>query len=107
MLESDIYLESKRAQIAEWIAQLAQLDILYRIAGDDVDINADVDFLKFRQHLNDLNAIVSGFQELNEHGRDKFRQIIEESWCELEENFKSSISKYEHLIRAKTNEEEQ
>lgn len=101
MVDSEVYLESKRAQIAEWIVQLAQLDSLYRETGDDVGIKTDVHLKQFTQHLDDLNAIFSGFQELNEYGREKFRQIIEDSWSEVEESFKSSISKYEHLIRGK------
>lgn len=98
MNDRDAYLEDKQAQIDKWISQLARLDASCRNAGDEVRIKFEIQLKEFSENLNDLNAMFREFQELNDYGREKFRQVIEENWLELEDSFKSSIAEYEHLI---------
>ncbi len=102
MTDRDSYLEDKQAQIDKWISQLARLHALCQETGDDVRIKFEVQLKEFSQNLDDLNDMFREFQGLNKYGREKYRQVIEMNWHELEESFKNSISEYENLIRAKT-----
>ena len=77
MIDRDTYLKDKQSQIDKWISRLACLDALCREAGDDVRIKFEVQLTEFSQNLNDLNAMFRQFMELNDYGREKFRQIIE------------------------------
>ena len=103
-MDRDNYLEDKQAQINKWIGQLARLDAICREAGDDVRIKFEVKLKDFSQNLNALNAMFREFQGLNEYGSEKYRQVIEKNWAELEESFISSITEYENLIHATTEE---
>ena len=104
MIDSEVYLEGKQAQINKWIAQVARLDTLCLEAGEDVRTKFEFQIKVFGHNLKELNSMFREFKGLNEYGRETFRQLIEKNWGELEESYNSSISEYEHLIRARIEE---
>ena len=104
MINREVYLEEKQAQIDMWIGKLDHLDALCRDAGNDVKGEFKDQIKELSQNLDELDSMFSEFQELNDYGREKFRNVVEKNWREIEESFEYSISEYEHMIRARAKE---
>jgi len=96
------YLERKQSQVHVWICQLARLDALCRQAGKSVEGEFEDQISELGDNLEELHSMFQEFQELNDDGREKFIQVVERNWNEIEEGFNNSLSEYEYLIRART-----
>lgn len=102
MADRNSYLADKQVQINRWIGQLARLDALCQEAGDDVRIQFAVQLAEFSQNLEELNAMILEFRDLNSYGREKFKIVMEKNWGELKESFEQSLSQYKYLIEQGT-----
>lgn len=104
MIDRDAYLKEKLEQIRLWIDQLARLDALSREADEDIRMKFEIQITELHQNLKELQNIFFEFEALGEESRNKFRNVVERNWTELEDSFKRSVSHYEHMCRARTGE---
>jgi hypothetical protein len=104
MTDRDAYLNEKLEQISLWIDELSRLDALSREADEDIRMKFEIQITELHQNLKELQAIFLEFEVLSAESRNKFRNLVERNWTELEDGFKRSVSHYEDLCRARTGE---
>jgi hypothetical protein len=102
MIDRDIYLREKQAQINLWLCEIDRLDALSREADDDVRTAFEIQITELLQNLKELQHMFLEFEVLSEESKNKFRNLLERNWSELEEGFKRSVSQYERLCQART-----
>jgi predicted nuclease with TOPRIM domain len=102
MADQNSYLKDKQSQVNQWICQIARLEALSRETTDDIRIKFDIQFAELHQNLKEFQQMFLEFEGLGEESRNKFRNLVEKNWNELEESFERSLSEYEHLCKVQT-----